>query len=181
MCSSETFAKHDPRDWTTVGGMADTGSTSTSRAQLRGEAIRSILPMVKYSSQHVSADHRHLIALRASALNGCRACTVTHRRDARLDNWSTQRILAAEKWEEHEELFDATETLLIRFTDAVTRLDGEQSVPDELWDALVDRFGQQGTHDVLVSILAINTFNRVSIVTRTDPNSIGGTTAFDLS
>ena len=64
---------------------------------------------------------------------------------------------------------------------ARAQLRGEESVPEELWEGLVDTLGQQETHDVPVSIVAINTFNRVSIVTRTAPESIGGVTDFDLA
>lgn len=143
--------------------------------------MRSLLPMVKYSSQAVPADYRHLVSLRASVLNDCRACIATHRRDARHDRWAEERILAAEDWTNNASLFDAPETLILRLTDAVTHVDGEESVPDELWDAAVDTLGEQETLDILVSIVAINTFNRVSITTRTDPERIDGTTAFDLA
>ena len=143
--------------------------------------MRSILPMVKYSSQHVPADARHLISLRASVLNDCRACIATHRRDARHDGWSEEHILATEDWTNNASLFGVTDTLILRLTDAITHIDGEESVPDELWNAAVDTLGEAETLDILVSICAINTFNRVSITTRTDPARIPDTTDFDLA
>lgn len=152
-----------------------------SRPQLRGEGFRSLLPMVKYSSHNTDEKYRHLISLRASVLNDCRACITTHRRDARQDGWSEQRILRAEDWTNHASRFDDRETAALRLTDAVTHIDGEESVPDELWERTVELFGVDGAHDLLVSILAINTFNRLSITTRTDPHSIKGTTDFDLN
>ncbi|WJY67337.1 carboxymuconolactone decarboxylase family protein [Corynebacterium auris] len=151
-----------------------------SRPQLRGEGFRSLLPMVKYSSQNTPEQYRHLVSLRASVLNDCRACITTHRRDARDDGWSHERILRTEDWTNHTDAFDDSETAALRLTDAVTHIDGEASVPDELWDRTVELFGEDGAHNLLVSILAINTFNRLSITTRTDPHSIKGTTDFDL-
>lgn len=142
--------------------------------------MRSLLPMVKYSSTHTPERYRHLISLRASVINDCRACVTTHRRDARRDGWTEERILRAEDWTNNADTYDEKETLALRLTDAVTHVDGYESIPDELWDRAVELFGVDGTHNILVSILAINTFNRLSITTRTDPHSIKGTIPFDL-
>ena len=90
------------------------------------------------------------------------------------------RILAAEDWTNHEAEFAADERTVLALTDAVTHIDGYASVPDEVWDAAVSHFGEDGVLNLLVSICAINTFNRVSIATRTDPEGVRGTTAFDL-
>lgn len=154
--------------------------TAHSRTQLKGDAMGSLTPMVTYSQEHTPRDFGHLITLRASAINDCKACITTHRRDAREDGWDEERILHAEDWTNHPDSFDSDEQLVLRLTDAITHIDGYASVPDELWDAAEERFGTQGTHDILVSICAINVFNRVSIATRTDPERIKGATEFDL-
>ena len=53
----------------------------------------------------VPAELRHLISLRASFLNDCKACIATHRRDAHGDGMEEARILAAEDWTSHEAEF----------------------------------------------------------------------------
>ncbi|MCT1413444.1 carboxymuconolactone decarboxylase family protein [Corynebacterium sanguinis] len=150
-----------------------------ARKQMRGEALRSLLPMVKYSGSNVDQAYRHLVSLRASVINDCKACITTHRRDARSDGWDETRILRAEDWTNHRDRFDEKETAVLALTDAVTHVDGYESVPDELWDSVEELFGTQGAHDVLVSILAINTFNRLSITTRTNADAITSTIPFD--
>lgn len=147
---------------------------------MRGEAMHSLLHTVKYSDNAVPAELRHLISLRASVLNDCKACIATHRRDARGDGMEESRILAAEDWTNHEDEFADDERAVLALTDAVTHIDGYASVPDEVWDAAVTHFDEDGTLNLLVSICAINTFNRVSIATRTDPEQVKGTTEFDL-
>ncbi len=142
--------------------------------------MRSLLPMVKYSSETVDERYRHLVALRASVINDCKACIATHRRDARRDGWDHDRILRAEGWTNYRDTFDEKEVLALELTDAVTHIDGYASVPDELWDKAEERFGTEDLHNLLVSILAINVFNRVSIATRTDPRTVKGASAFDL-
>lgn len=143
--------------------------------------MRSVLPMVKYSSKNTPDRLRHLIALRASVINDCRACITTHRRDAREDGFSHEDILRAEDWTNHKDAFNNEESLALQLTDAITHIDGYESVPDELWDEAVDAFTVEGVHDILVSILAINAFNRISITTRTDPTRIKNATDFDLN
>ncbi len=150
------------------------------RPQLTGEGLRSLLPMVKYSSKNTPERYRHLVSLRASVINDCRACITTHRRDARRDGWSEDRILRAEDWTNYTESYDEKETIVLRLTDEITHIDGYESISDELWDRAVELFGIAGTHNILVSIFAINTFNRLSITTRTDPQIIKGTIDFDL-
>lgn len=152
---------------------------NASRKQLRGDAMRSLLPMVQYSQRNTPAEYGHLVSLRASVLNDCKACIATHRRDARLDGWDEARILQAEDWTNHAAEFSADERVVLQLTDAITHIDGYASVPDDLWDDAVQRLGIEMTHDILVSICAINVFNRVSIATRTDPQRIKGATEFD--
>lgn len=155
-------------------------SRKQPREQLSGEAFKSLLPMVKYSNANTPRELGHLITLRASVINDCKACIATHRRDARADGWAEDKILAAEDWTNRRDDFGSRELLVLRLTDAVTHIDGYASVPDELWNACVDEFGVDGTHNLLVSICAINVFNRVSIATRTDPERIEGANEFDL-
>lgn len=150
------------------------------RTQIRGEALRSLLPMVKYSGNNVDERYRNLVSLRASVVNDCKACIATHRRDARNDGWDEDRILRAEDWTNYRDSFDEKEAAALRLTDAVTHIDGYASVPDEVWDPAEALFGTQGLHDLMISILAINVFNRVSIATRTDPYQVKGATEFDL-
>ncbi|MET3945055.1 carboxymuconolactone decarboxylase family protein [Corynebacterium mucifaciens] len=105
---------------------------------------------------------------------------VEPRKQMRGDGMDQQRILAAEDWTNHDAEFTDDERAVLALTDAVTHIDGYASVPDDLWNAAVEHFGEDGTHNLLVSICAINTFNRVSIATRTDPEQVKGPTEFDL-
>ena len=82
--------------------------------------------------------------LRASALNQCVYCLAMHRRDAKKDGWT-----------DYKEQFSDEECAALELTDAVTRIHGEESVPDELR-------------------------NRIGITTRLHPRSISGVGDFDL-
>lgn len=127
-----------------------------------------------YSRRAVSSHDRHLVRLRASAINGCRYCTAMHSRDARKDGWSDDRIAAVEDWTAHEEDFDDSERVVLGLTDAVTQIDGEESVPDALWSAVVAQRGDDGAGQLVMEIVTINAWNRIAIATRLDPSSLKG-------
>ena len=103
-----------------------------------------------------------------------------HRRDARKDGWDDTRILAAELWTDRVEEVPAEQQVVARFADAVTHLNGEESVPDELWDEVVRHRGASGAGQLLMEIVTINAWNRIAVATRLDPRSLRGVEERDI-
>ena len=103
-----------------------------------------------------------------------------HRRDARKDGWSKERVSQAENWTDNREQFTEKERAVLELTDAVTRINGESSVPDELWERVEEQLGEKEARNVLMAIVAINAWNRIAITTRMDPRSLSRVDAFDL-
>ena len=134
-----------------------------------------------YVRARVEKEFSHLAQLRASALNGCIYCLAMHRRDARKDGWSKDRVSQAEDWRNYREQFSDQEVAALELTDAVTRINGEESVPDELWERVEDLHGEKGARNLLMAIVAINAWNRIGITTRLDPRSLSGVDDFDLA
>lgn len=139
-----------------------------------------MLALEAYSRARVSREDSHLIRLRVSAANGCRYCLAMHRRDARKDGWSETRIALAENWHEHAEELSAAERAVLEFTDAVTHIDGEDSVPDDVWDAVARHRGESGAGQLVMEIVTINAWNRIAIATRKDPSTLRGLIQSDL-
>ncbi|KAA0919929.1 carboxymuconolactone decarboxylase family protein [Dietzia sp. ANT_WB102] len=139
-----------------------------------------MLALEAYSRARVSRQDSHLIRLRASAVNGCRYCTAMHRRDARKDGWSETRIAVVENWPAHVEEVSPAERAVLSFADAVTHIDGEKSVPDELWDEVVRHRGENGAGQLVMEIVTINAWNRIAIATRKDPATLRGLIPSDL-
>ena len=69
---------------------------------------------------------------------------------------------------------------MARFADAVTHVDGEESVPDELWAEIVRHRGEAGAGQLLMEIVTINAWNRIAIATRLDPRSLKGVRDEDI-
>lgn len=143
-----------------------------------------MIALEAYSRTRVPRELAHLVRLRASVLNGCRYCLAMHRRDARKDGWGPERIAAAERgearWDGSEERENDTARVVLAVTEAVTHVDGEDSVPDELWDALVAVRGDTGAGHVLMEIVTINAWNRIAIATRLDPAGLRGVRAEEI-
>lgn len=103
-----------------------------------------------------------------------------HRRDARKGGWSEEKITRTENWTDFPDAFSEKERAALELTDAVTKIHGEESVPDSLWERVEELHGEKGARDLLMAIVTINAWNRVGITTRLDPTSLSGVTAFDL-
>lgn len=139
-----------------------------------------MLALEAYSRARVAREDSHLIRLRVSAVNGCRYCLAMHRRDARRDGWSQARIAVTENWPAHAGELSAGERAVLAFADAVTHIDGEDSVPDDLWDEVVRHRGDSGTGQLVMEIVTINAWNRIAIATRKDPATLRGLVPSDL-
>ena len=139
-----------------------------------------MLALEAYSRARVSREDSHLIRLRVSAVNGCRYCLAMHRRDARKDGWNETRIAVSENWPAHAEELSPAERAVLEFADAVTHIDGEDSVPDDVWDAVARHRGESGAGQLLMEIVTINAWNRIAIATRKDPATLRGLVPSDL-
>lgn len=154
--------------------------TQAERKQISAGATAPMLALEAYTRARVSRSDSHLVRLRVSAVNGCRYCTAMHRRDARKDGWDDARILAAELWPTRIEGLPAGDVAVLRFSDAVTHIDGEESVSDEVWDEVVRHRGEAGAGQLLMEIVTINAWNRIAVATRKDPGSLRGVRAGDI-
>lgn len=143
-------------------------------------AYAPIIGLETYVRTRVDKNLSHLVKLRASALNQCVYCLAMHRRDAKKDSWTEERITQTENWTQHRDSFTDAEQAALELTDAVTRIHGEESVPDELWDRVEGHHGEKGARNLLMAIVTINTWNRIGITTRLDPASLAGVDSFDL-
>ncbi|MCU1400250.1 MAG: alkylhydroperoxidase [Acidimicrobiales bacterium] len=110
----------------------------------------------------------HLIKLRASMINGCAFCIDMHSTDALKAGETTARLFGLGAWWETP-LYTGREIAALRLTDAVTRL-GEHGVPDEVYDAAAEEFGDAIPY-IVAAIGMINLWNRLAITFQVTPAS----------
>ena len=113
-----------------------------------------------------------LVNLRASQINGCSVCLHMHARDLRKAGESDERIDTVAGWRDSPWFTDA-ERAALALTEALTRTaDRPDPVPDAVYDAAAEHFGEQELAALILAIGVINLWNRLNIATA----QVAGTT-----
>jgi AhpD family alkylhydroperoxidase len=108
----------------------------------------------------------YLITLRASQINGCSVCVDLHSREMRAAGEPDERIFTVAAWREVP-YFTRAERAALALTEAATRLaDRPDPVPDEVWEEAARHYDEKALAALVVSIGAINAWNRINATTR---------------
>jgi AhpD family alkylhydroperoxidase len=127
------------------------------------EGVQTLMASAFKSS--APAEVLHLVHLRASQINGCSACVdggVKHARQAGVDD---DRLHMVAAWREAPNFSDA-ERAALALTEAVTRLDPRDPVPDHVWAGAAAHYDERALSSLVLWIAMTNLFNRVNIATR---------------
>lgn len=107
-----------------------------------------------------------LVHLRASQINGCSVCVDMHPYMAKQAGETEQRLLTVCAWRDTPYFNDA-ERAALALAEAVTRLnDRPDPVPDEIWNEAARHYDERGLAALLLSIAAVNVWNRLNAATR---------------
>ena len=107
-----------------------------------------------------------LTNLRASQINGCSVCIEMHAQELKEAGESDERIFAVSGWRDAPYFTDAGRAALA-LTEAATRLsDRPDPVPDEVWDEAARHYDEPELASLVISIAAINAWNRLNVATR---------------
>ncbi|MEU4248631.1 carboxymuconolactone decarboxylase family protein [Amycolatopsis sp. NPDC026612] len=107
-----------------------------------------------------------LVKTRASQLNGCAFCLDMHSRDALELGESPRRLFVLDGWRETD-LFSEQEQAALALTEAMTKLPVTQTVPDDVYEQAVKVFTEDQYRAVAWEIIAINSWNRMTITSHT--------------
>jgi AhpD family alkylhydroperoxidase len=128
------------------------------------QALRKLDGAIKRAG--VPATTHYLLQLRASQINGCSGCVDIHSRELKAAGEPDERIFTVTAWRETPYFTDA-ERAALALTEAVTRLaDRPDPVPDEVWDEATRHYDEAQLAALVLSIAAINTWNRLNVATR---------------
>jgi AhpD family alkylhydroperoxidase len=119
------------------------------------------------AAQHAGlpATTHYLLHLRASQINGCSICVDMHSRELKAAGEPDARINTVAAWRETP-YFTGAERAALALTEAVTRLaDRPDAVPDEVWDEAARHYAEDELAALVISIAAINTWNRINVAT----------------
>jgi AhpD family alkylhydroperoxidase len=113
-----------------------------------------------------------LAHLRASQINGCGLCVDMHPRLMKKAGETDERLFAVAAWRDTPYFTDA-ERAALALTEAVTRLsDRADPVPDEIWNEAARHFDETALAGLVISIAAINVWNRLNVSTRQPAGSV---------
>ena len=108
-----------------------------------------------------------LVKIRASQINGCAYCLVMHTNEARRLGETDDRMHLLNAWHEAP-VFSERERAALSWVDAVT-LVSEGHVPDDAYETVKQHFAEKEIVDLTMAVVAINSWNRVAIATRAQP------------
>lgn len=122
--------------------------------------------VVRRVASEAGLDRRtvELINLRASQLNGCAACLGVHTRKALAAGETMQRIGVLSSWR-HSGLFSERERAILELAESVTLLPDETD-QDAAYAQAAAVLSEEEISAVCWVTIAINAFNRISIVSR---------------
>jgi AhpD family alkylhydroperoxidase len=107
-----------------------------------------------------------LVHMRASQINGCAVCLDLHDRPEFFAKDTDARNFTVAAWRDAPFFTDA-ERAALALTEAVTRLaDRADPVPDDVWAEAARHYDEAALAALLISISAINMWNRLNVATR---------------
>ena len=107
-----------------------------------------------------------LLCLRASQINGCSVCVGMHAAELKHAGESDKRIHAVAAWRDAP-WFTEPERAALALAEALTRLsDRPDAVSDEVWNEAARHYDEAALAALVISIAAINVWNRVNAATR---------------
>lgn len=131
------------------------------------DAIRAMYGLGAYMKKSsIEISLQYLIAFRVSQINGCAYCLDMHAKDLRELGESEQRLYLLNAWRESP-VYSDRECAALAYAEAVTKLHNGQ-VPDAIFDGLQEHFSDEEIIALTISIIGINSWNRINIALGND-------------
>jgi AhpD family alkylhydroperoxidase len=145
----------------------------TNAARIKNPALALPAALEAMTKLSASADDagipkttHQLMHVRASQINGCSVCLDMHSRELGHAGEPNERIFSVAAWRDAPYFSDA-ERAALALTESVTRLaDCPDAVPDEVWEEAARHYSEKQLAALLVSIAAINAWNRLMVASR---------------
>lgn len=133
-------------------------------------AYKALLGVSQYvASGEIDKKLKHLIDIRVSQINGCAFCLDMHTREARHAGETTQRIDTVAAWRDTP-FFTPAERAALALAEHVTKI-SEGGVPESVAKELRESYSDKQIVQLLMAIIAINSWNRLSISTGKQPTA----------
>jgi AhpD family alkylhydroperoxidase len=112
-----------------------------------------------------------LVYLRISQINGCAYCLDQHTRVLQKKGVKVEKLALVQVWREAEGLFDERERAALAWAETVTRV-AETAIPEVDYQSARAVFGEKELVDLTIAIGLMNTYNRMAIGFRNQPQAV---------
>lgn len=146
----------------------------TQPAFLIPEAMKAMMALSKSAHvEGVPAGLHDLLHLRVSQINNCGVCLEMHARGALKAGETPERLATVAGWRDTP-YFTEAERAALALAEAVTRIaDKADAVPDDIWNEAARHYDEKALAGLLISISAINVWNRLNAATQQVAGSLG--------
>lgn len=135
--------------------------------QQEPEAHSIMLNFEKYLGKiELSHDHKNLIKIRASQLNGCAYCIDMHTKEARAAGETEQRLYVLSSWKDTP-YFSEQERAILAVTEEVTLI--QHRLSENTYQHAVKILGEKYLAQVMIATIVINAWNRIGVATEMKP------------
>jgi len=112
-----------------------------------------------------------LVYLRISQINVCAYCFDQHTRVLQKKGVKVEKLALVQVWREAEVLFDERERAALAWAETVTRV-AESAIPEVDYQSARTVFSEKELVDLTIAIGLMNTFNRMAIGFRKQPQAV---------
>lgn len=142
--------------------------TRLKMQEIEPEAYKIMLQFEGYlAGTQIGRLQKQLIKMRASQINGCAFCLNMHSQEALKLGEDPQRLFVLDAWRDTD-FFTEEEQVILALTEEVTLI--SQHVSDETYDRALNVLGKKTLTQVIMAIIVINAWNRISITSKTMPD-----------
>ena len=130
------------------------------------DAIRGLEKVT--GEMNITPLQKELIKIRASQLNGCAFCLHMHAELALKYGEAAYRLNLISVWKEAKHLFSEEELVLLEMTEQMTMIH-QGGLSEEVYMHAIRLFGEETTGQIMMSILSINSWNRLGVALHWKP------------
>jgi AhpD family alkylhydroperoxidase len=133
-------------------------------SKIEPNAYKAIYGLENYiSASGLKKEHKALIKIRASQINGCAFCLDMHTTEAITTGETLQRIVLLNAWRDTD-LFTEEEKVILSITEEVTLIH-QHGLSDETYELAKQFFDDHYITFIIMAVVAINAWNRIAVST----------------
>ena len=136
-------------------------------AQTQPAAYKAMYGLTDYlRSSKITGNIRQLVKMRASQINGCALCLEMHAEESQKIGIPLEKLILLDAWKESS-YFNEEERAALALTEEVTLIH-QKGLSEDTYRRAVTTFGDEYVAGLIMEVVTINAWNRISISTHAE-------------